>query len=440
MLNHIWLALILVSVALGAWNGHLPEVTKGAIDSAKAAVVDIVLPLVGTLAIWLGVMRLAERSGLVNVLARALQPVMRRLFPEVPPEHPAMGAMVMNIAANMLGLGNAATPMGLRAMEHLERLNPRPGTATNAMCTFLAINTSSVQLVPVTVVALLAAKGAKEPTAVVGTAFFATSCACAAGIMAAKLLQKLPIFALPSAAGQTLDESPVKSEETPAGEMEAVPPMVACGPAILWLVAILSAVLFVHEGFFTDQARLADAGHHVLLRSIGTVSLMAIPLILAFFPLYAALRGIKVYSEFVEGAKEGVQVALKIVPFLVSMLMAIGMFRGSGGLKMLTDGLRPVLSVVGFPADLLPLVLMRPLSGGGTYGIFADLLNHFPPDSLVVRTAGTIFGSTETTFYVLAVYFGSVAIRRTRHAVATGLIADLTGVIASVIICRLMFH
>ena len=439
MLNHIWLALIPISVGIGAWNGHLPEVTTGALNGAKSAVVDVILPLVGTLAVWMGVMRLAERSGLVEVLARALRPMLRFLFPEVPPEHPAMGSMVMNIAANMLGLGNAATPMGLKAMSHLEKLNPQPGTATNAMCTFLAINTSSVQLIPATVVALLAAKGAKEPTAIVGTALVATSCACAVGVTAAKFLQKLPIFTASPVHPSTRQSQEAKPENKTPEEMFVVPPMVRGGPGILWLFGTLTLVVFVHEAFFRLHPEDVAGTGRPFLRLVSTVSLLAIPFMLAFFPLYAALRGLKVYAEFVEGAKEGVQVALKIVPFLVSMLMAIGMFRGSDGLRMLTDGLRPVLSRIGFPADLLPLVLMRPLSGGGTQGIFVDLLNHFSPDSLIVRTAGTIFGSTETTFYVLAVYFGSVAVRRTRHAVAAGLIADATGVIVSIIICRLMF-
>ena len=175
------------------------------------------------------------------------------------------------------------------------------------------------------------------------------------------------------------------------------------------------------------------------VRAVGAVSLLAVPLLLSFFPLYAALRGIKVYEEFVEGAKEGFPVALRVIPFLVAMLMAIGMLRGSGGMQMLTDGLRPALDRVGFSADLLPMVLMRPLSGSGTQGLFADLVTHFGADSPIARTAGTIYGSTETTFYVIAVYFGSVAVRRTRHAVAAGLIADFTGVVASVIVCRLMF-
>lgn len=447
MLNYIWLGLILISVALGAWNGHLPEVTKGAIDSAKAAVVDIVLPLVGTLAIWSGIMRLAERSGLVKVLARALRPVMTRLFPDVPPEHPAMAAMVMNIAANMLGLGNAATPLGLKAMGFLERLNPRPGTATNAMCTFLAINTSSVQLIPATVIALLAAKGAKNPTTIVGPALLATSCACLVGVTAAKLLQNLPMFALPPVP----DAPPVArttGDDPPDDSPESLPPppMVRGGGVILGLFGLLALALFVHEAFFAGRLAAAPSTSHsfwqtagsVFLPVVSAVSLIAIPLILAFFPLYAALRGLKVYSEFAEGAKDGVQIALKIVPFLVSMLMAIGMFRGSQGLQMLTDGLRPLSARVGFSADLLPLVLMRPLSGGASQGIFADLLNHFPPDSPLIHTAGTIYGSTETTFYVLAVYFGSVAIRRSRHAVVAGLLADFTGVVVSVVIWHLL--
>ena len=439
MLNQIWLALILISVAVGAWTGHLPEVTTGALDGAKTAVVNVALPLAGTLAVFMGIMRLAERSGLVDVLARTLRPVMRFLFPEVPPEHPAMGAMVLNIAANMLGLGNAATPMGLKAMGYLEQLNPLPGTATNAMCTFLAINTSSVQLIPTTVVALLAAHGAKEPFAVVSTALFATSCACVVGITSAKFLQKLPVFAVPP----TGMHEPSQHRDTPEGELltEAVvvPPLTIGSQLALWAFGGLAATVFVHEAFFRLPTANSLGAGNPLLRILDAVSLMAIPLMLSFFPLYAALRGTKVYAEFVEGGKEGVQVTLRIVPFLIAMLMAIGMFRGSGGMQMLTESVRPVLNRIGFPADLLPLVIMRPLSGSGTQGIFVDMLNHFGPDSLIVRTAGTIFGSTETTFYVLAVYFGAVAIRRTRHAVAAGLIADATGVIASIIICRLKF-
>ena len=444
MLNYIWLGLVLLSVVLGGAIGHLDDVTKGAYDGARTAVMTVALPLVGTIAVWLGIMRLADRSGLVQVLARGLRPLMRWLFPEVPADHPAMGAMVMNIAANMLGLGNAATPLGLRAMGDLERLNPHPGTATNAMCTFLAINTSSVQLIPATAVAILAANGAKNPTAIVGTSLFATSCACLAGITAAKTLEKLPFFAVPASAATEAGTRPPAEVGATTREpvaVAAVPPMVKGGWIVLAGFGLVSLCLFVYTALEGPHAATGSAGTvgEVFVQTVGTISLVAVPLLLAFFPLYAALRRIKVYEEFVEGAKEGFPVALRIIPFLVTMLVAIGMFRGSGGMDLLTRGMRPVLEAVGFPSDLLPMVLMRPLSGSGTQGLFTDVVTHFGPDSFLTRTAGTIYGSTETTFYVVAVYFGAIAVRRTRHAVVAGLTADVTGVIASVIVCRLMF-
>ena len=437
MLNYIWLTLILLSVALGGWNGHLQEVSDGAYDGARTAVMNIALPLVGTIAIWLGVMRLADRAGLVSALARALRPIMRRLFPGVPPDHPAMGSMVMNIAANMFGLGNAATPLGLRAMNDLETLNPRPGTATNAMCTFLAINTSSVQLIPATAISILAAKGASNASAIIGTSLFATSCAAVAGVSAAKILEKLPFFAVPRDAGPPPLATPIAEDSAPP-KAAPLPPVSGWGKLVLTMFSAAGAFLFIHVAVYGSLRDIgATAG--VFRRVLAAISLVATPFILAFFPLYAAVRGVKVYEEFVEGAKEGFQVALRIIPFLVAMLVAIYMFRGSGGLDLLTDALRPVLTRIGFPPELLPLTLMRPLSGSGTMGLFTDLVTHYGPDSLIARTAGTIYGSTETTFYVIAVYFGSVAIRRTRHAIAAGLTADLTGVIVSVAICRLMF-
>ena len=447
MLNYIWLALVVISVVIGAWNGHLDAVTTGAFDSARNAVMGLALPFVGLWALWLGMMRLAERSGLVQALSRVLRPVLHRLFPDVPADHPAMGSIVLNVAANMLGLGNAATPLGLRAMGDLEKLNPHPGTATNAMCTFLAINTSSVQLLPMGAIIVMSANGGKEPTAIVGTALVATSCACAAGITAAKLLERLPVFA-PPAPTVLPARSPAESTDAPVAAVAApnLPPLAGWR---WWLVtgtlvtfAVFMLYVFVRAAFVGEPPKgivVAPGGNQNVLRAIGTVSLLAVPSVLAFFPLYAAVRGIKVYEEFVEGAKEGFQVALRVIPFLVAILVAIGMLRASGGMQMLTDTLRPALDRIGFSADLLPMVLMRPLSGSGTQGLFAELVTHFGPDSPIVRTAGTIYGSTETTFYVIAVYFGSVAVRRTRHAVAAGLIADLTGVVVSVIICRWMF-
>ena len=438
MLNYIWLGLILAAVVLGGINGKLDEVTEGAFSMAKVAV-DIAIGLIGIMALWLGVMRLAERSGLVRILARLLSPVMKLLFPEVPADHPAMGSMLMNISANMLGLANAATPLGLRAMKDLERLNPRPGTATNAMCTFLAINTSSVQLIPATAIAILFAAGSQNPTAIVGTAFLATICSSIAGISSVKLLQRLPFFRLPAVTGDPEGE-PVEATNSSEPEDQAIAP----DPAPLSIFGIGILVLFA--GFFVGLFRLQllhppeDAvGSSAFVHGINAISLLAVPFLLAFFPLYAHLRKVPVYEEFTEGAKEGFQVAVRIIPFLAAILIAIGMFRSAGGIDMIAIRLGPTLEAIGFPTELLPMVAMRPLSGSGTMGIFTELVNTHGPDHIISRMAATIFGSTETTFYVVTVYFGSVAIRKTRHAIAAGLLADLTGVIAAIIICRLVF-
>jgi spore maturation protein SpmA len=408
------------------------------------------------MALWLGVMRLAEKSGLVNLLASGLRPIMVWLFPDVPPRHPAMGSMVMNMAANMLGLANAATPLGLRAMQDLEKLNPRPGVATNAMCTFLAINTSSIQLIPATTVGILSAAGSANPTSIIGTAFLATVCSTAAGITAVKALERLPYFALPKLVKRR--EEPISPDETPIEEEVVTAPLSTAWKVFLFLVLCVFAALFVAMAFIPQAFEvLANSvrnflavdkpfalpeewsGKHWLARSVEVISLLAIPFILTIFPLYAAARRVPVYEEFVEGAKEGFQVAIRIIPFLVAILVAVGMFRAAGGVDLLARILSPIFQPLHFPPELLPLVLMRPLSGSGSNGIFAELVKAHGPDSIIARMGATVMGSTETTFYVIAVYFGSVAIRRTRHAVAAGLIADLAGVIASVVICNLVF-
>ncbi len=427
MLNIIWLGLILLAVLLGGFSDRLPEVTAAAFDACKMAVMSLALPLAGVMALWLGLMKIAEKSGLVSLLAKALRPILRWLFPDVPPNHPAMGSMVMNMAANMLGLSNAATPLGLRAMQDLEKLNTRPGTASNAMCTFLAINTSSVQLIPATTIAILAAAGSKNPTVIIGTAFFATCCSTIAGILAVKTLERLPIFALPRA-----EKS---AEESPSEEItEETHPRPAWWGTLL-LLAFAACFLW----FGWQFAVSSETPRHPLVAIIEAVSYLAIPFLVAFFPLYAALCRVKVYEEFVEGAKEGFQVAIRIIPYLVAIIAAVAMFRAAGGIDILTRFLGPVLAAIHFPAELLPLVLMRPLSGSGANGLFAELVANTGPDSLVSHMAASIMGSTETTFYVIAVYFGSVAVRRSRHAVPAGLFADLAGVTASVIICNLVF-
>jgi len=452
MLNWIWLGLVILAVLLGGLSGQLNEVTAAAFDACKTAVMSLALPLAGIMAFWLGIMRLAEKSGLVELLAKALLPAMRRLFPDVPPTHPAMGSMVMNMAANMLGLGNAATPLGLRAMQHLEKLNPHPGIASNAMCTFLAINTSSIQLIPATAVAVLATNGAKDPTSIIGTAFMATSCAFIVAIVSVKTFEKLPFFSIPANA----DTKPIEAAED-EGSLVNPAPLGAVQKTILIAVVLFFAALFVGcVSFPTVFSSLANAIRHTLSigsgafafdpdwiaksplqRAIKTISLLAIPFVLAMFPIYAAVRKVPVYEEFVEGAKEGFQVAIRIIPFLVAILVAIGMFRAAGGIQLLSSWLGVILNPLHFPPEILPLALMRPLSGGGSLAIFTDLVKTYHADSLIAQIGGTIMGSTETTFYVLAVYFGSVAIRRTRHAVAAGLMADVTGIVASVVVCNL---
>lgn len=465
MLNTLWLGLLLIAVFLGGFTGHIESVTNGAFSAAKDAIMLVALPLAGLMGLWLGFLRLAEVSGLVEGLARFLHPILKRLFPEVPEGHPAMGAMVLNMAANMLGLGNAATPLGLRAMRSLETLNPHPGTATNAMCTFLAINTSSIQLIPATAIAVLAAQGSKQPTAILGTSLMASSCAAIAGIIAVKVLQNLPMFRVRPEDFNTPElarTTGVESDAAQGSQTTSTPPTPLAKrgrlalTAFFVLFALLSALLLAPSlfqpavdwlrdlgGNFSDIAlpRLPEALQQQtgFPRTLGVLSLLAVPFLMSFFALYASLRGVKIYDEFITGAKEGWQVAMRIIPYLTAILVAVRMFREAGAIEWIARALAPILQPLGVSADLLPLILVRPLSGGATTGLFTELVTRFGPDALISRTAATIYGSTETTFYVLAVYFGAVGIKRGRHALTTGLIADATGAAASILICRWMF-
>ena len=434
MLNYLWLGLILCGVLLGVLTGRTEAVTTATFEAAKSSLMTIALPLGAVMALWLGIMRLAEKSGAVENLSGFLRPLLTRLFPEVPADHPAMGAMVMNIAANMLGLGNAATPLGLKAMQGLESLNPRPGTATNAMCTFLAINTSSVQLIPATAVGILAAAGAAHPTSIIGTALVATTCSFITGIVAVKLLQRLPMFALPPLPCSGFGTTP-----SPA-EANALPSSALAAPLPPWKRFVLATYVAVFAGVIWQITARSLASTFLPLAVIQSLSLVAIPFLLGFFPLYASLRGVAVYEEFIEGAREGIQVALRIFPYLVAILVAIGVFRAAGGIDILTRLLAPVLDLIGLPPQVLPMVLVRPLSGSAATGLFAEIVKACGPDSYAAQLAGTILGGTETTLYVLAVYFGSVAIRRSRHALAAGLLADAAGVAASLVMCRLIFR
>ena len=488
MLNWIWMAMITIGIVVAALLDQLRGengIVTGMFDLAKIGVVNIAIPLAAVMMIWLGIMRLAEKSGMVAALARLLRPVMTRLFPDVPDDHPAMGAIIMNMSANMLGLGNAATPLGLKAMQELDRLNPEKGTATNAMCTFLAINTSSVTIIPATAVGLLAAQGIADPYAIVSTALGATICSTVVAILAVKFFEKLPMFRQGAASvdlepiqGQTEDEKKSAAAASSGGnendnDINGDGDGEDSGGARLrplrpWMVAasLAAVALFVLIGVLEtkpewrvslqeslglrDVALALDAEKpsldevepsepSALAKAFQAVSITAIPFVLFFFIVFAAIRGVRVYEEFVEGAKEGWGVAVRIMPFLVAMLVALAIFRNSGCLYLLQEMLRPILSLVGFPVELVPMALMRPLSGSGSQAVLVEILANEGISDTVKYAAATMFGSTETTFYVLAVYFGSVAVRRTRHALLAGLCADATGVIAAVAICRMVF-
>jgi spore maturation protein SpmA len=462
MLNWIWMGMIVVGVIVAGVMGRLTGETgivEGMFSAVKTGVVGIVIPTSAMMMLFLGIMRLAETSGMMDLVARAFRPVMKWLFPEVPAEHPAMGAMVMNFAANFLGLGNAATPLGLKAMQHLDELNPIKGTATNPMCTFLAINTSSVTLIPATAMAMLAAQGVSEPYAIVGTTLLASIFSTAIAILAVKTFEKMPVFnraaALPDEEGGA--DSPVQAVDAASRSLSKRAALLL-GVVVLIFAGIVYLETFpeqrvaLQESIGLREAVLqleaapkeiepkAEAGEPPLWqRSVSALSVVAIPFILVFFLIYAALKRVPVYEEFVEGAKEGWAMAVRIMPFIVAMLAALAILRNSGTLMLLQDLLRPALELVRFPVDLLPMALMRPLSGSGSQGVLAELLANETVPNLIKYMAATMYGSSETTFYVLAVYFGSVAVRRTRHALAAGLVADAAGVVSSVVICQLMF-
>lgn len=392
------------SVEEGAltWDhAQMKAVGDAAMDSAKASV-DLAIGLVGYIALFLGLMEVVKEAGGLDFMARLIRPVMVRLFPSVPPDHPAMGAMVMNIAANALGLGNAATPFGLKAMQELEKLNTREGTATNAMCLFLAINTSGLALLPTGIIGLRAKFDSVDPAAIFPTTLFATALSTVAGITAAKLLSRLPMF--------------YQEEETHARTDSGLSELL---PFAIASVAMMGLVGFVYA--FGEKA-----------------SSLIIPGLVAGMITVGAVRKVKVYEVFVRGAKEGFNLALMIIPYLVAILVAVGMLRASGALELLVRIVAPVTSVIGLPGEALPLALLRPLSGSGAFGITAELVQTHGPDSYIGNLVSTMNGSTETTFYVLAVYFGSVGVSKTRHAIFAGLTADTVGVLASVLAVQML--
>jgi len=429
-LNAVFFALVALAFTIAGyreitWHPALDEkspmevLSLAMIDSASASV-TLAIGLVGVMALFLGLMKVAEAGGLLVIIARTVRPLMVRLFPEVPPDHPAMGAIILNISANVLGLGNAATPFGIRAMQELDSLNPNKGTATNAMALFLAINTSSVTILPTGIIALRAAAGSNDPAGILPTTLFATICSTAVAIVACKLYQRFTAVA-PSSVS-----SPQEAAQAEGGAGTALHAETSQGYPAWVSLAVLAGIV----------------GLIPLMILYGRqVSPWIIPGLMVGLLTFGLARGVATYEVFVEGAKDGFQVALRIIPYLVAILVAVGMFRASGAMEMLLVPLGSVTGLFGLPPEALSMALLRPLSGSGAYGIVAAIIEDpaIGPDSYIGYLVSTLQGSTETTFYVIAVYFGAVQVRRIRHALAAGLTADLAGVVAAVVIVSILF-
>lgn len=411
-MNVVFYGLVVLACLSAVLFGTPGEVGKAAMSSATDAV-NLAIGLVGAISLFLGLMKIVEEAGGLKVMAKLIRPIMVRLFPDVPADHPAMGAMVMNIAANALGLGNAATPFGLKAMKELDSLNTEKGTATNAMVLFLAINTSGVSLLPTGVIALRALKGSADPAAIFPTTLFATSCSTITAVIVTILLSRLPMFRGP--ASQVAADDTIKAQRAKSTPGEFAP--------LVAFVAVLAGMVY---GVY----RLGEAA-----------SAWILPALILTMLTIGVVRKVKIYETFVAGAREGFMLAVGIIPSLVAILTAVGMLRKSGGLEAITGFLGAYTAPLGMPPEVLPLAFIRPLSGSGAFALTGDLISTHGPDTYIGQLASTLNGSMETTFYVLAVYFGSVGISRTRHAVPAGLAADLMGVVGSVLAVKwLLVH
>lgn len=447
MLNWVFLGLVLIGTLTGAFSGKMADVSRSMIDSSKTAV-DLALGLVGQMALWLGVMKVLEDVGFLPRLAKLMKPVMTRLFPYVPADHPAMGAMILNLAANMLGLTNAATPFGIKAMIELNKLNDRPGVATNAMVLFLAINTSGVAVLPTGVVAVRASMGSKDPTAIFLPTILATACSTIIAIIAVKLLERLKVF---GAERYPADPTAATTVAEVKGLGEAQAMAVASRPFTQPYATIALVIgLVLLAGLLNDTGRIAAAAGLPadlgLLARLGNFDVLKqlsadwiLPLLMVTILLLGLSVGGKVYDSVVKGAKEGFNVAITIIPFLVAILVAIGMFRSSGAMAAIVDTVTPIADAIGFPAKALPMALIRPLSGSGAMAVLMETLKTEGPDSFTSFVVSVMNGSFETTFYVLAVYFGAVGVRATRHTILGCLASDLAGITGAVVFSRLFY-
>ena len=408
VLNYIWISFFILAFVIGliqlVFFGNVevfPAMMDSTFASSKTAF-EISLGLTGVLSLWLGIMKIGEKGGVVNILARILSPVFCKLFPDIPKGHPVTGSIFMNIAANMLGLDNAATPLGLKAMEQLQDLNTKKDTATNPMIMFLVLNTSGLTLIPVSIMVYRAQMGAAQPTDIFVPILLATFFSTLAGIIATSIYQRINLI------NRTM---------------------------LLTLGGACVVVASVIWGF----SRMSKEQVDIVSTTSANILLMTI---IVGFILAGVRKKVNVYDAFIEGAKDGFQTAVRIIPYLVAILVGIGVFRASGAMDWLIGGVKWTVEAIGGNTDFvgaLPTALMKPLSGSGARGMMVDAMTTYGADSFVGRLSCIFQGSTDTTFYVLAVYFGSVGVRYTRHAVACGLLADLAGIIAAIAICYLFF-
>lgn len=408
VLNYIWIAFFVIAfiialvrlVIMGDFD-VFPAMMNSTFESSKTAF-EISLGLTGVLSLWLGIMKIGEKGGMVNALARLLSPVFCKLFPDIPKGHPVTGSIFMNIAANMLGLDNAATPLGLKAMEQLQQLNQKKDTATNPMIMFLVLNTSGLTLIPVSIMVYRAQLGAAQPTDIFIPILLATFFSTISGIIITSLYQRINL-------------------------LNKVMILTVGG-----MCAVVAAIIWGFGQLDKDQMNIVST-------TVANILLMTI---IVGFILAGVRKKVNVYDAFIEGAKEGFQTAVRIIPYLVAILVGIGVFRASGAMDMMINGIKWCVEACGGNTDFvgaLPTALMKPLSGSGARGMMVDAMTTYGADSFVGRLSCIFQGSTDTTFYILAVYFGSVGIRYTRHAVACGLLADLAGVIAAITICYMFF-
>lgn len=409
VLNYIWIGFFVIAFAVALIRllifgdyDVFPEIMNSTFDQARLGF-ELSLGLTGVMTLWLGIMKIGEKGGAINILARIMAPLFNRIFPDIPKNHPVHGSMVMNVAANMLGLDNAATPLGLKAMNELQSLNKKKDTASNSMIMFLVLNTSGLTLIPVTVMVYRAQLGAADPSDIFMPILITTFVSTLVGILAVSIVQKINLF----------------------------------NRVVLLYLGSFSLLI---AGIIWSFSVLTSGQLNIVSSVAANIILFSVIIV---FILLALRKKVNVYESFIEGAKDGFKIAVKIIPFLIAILVSIGVFRSAGAMDAVIGGMAWLVSSIGINSefvDALPVAFMKPLSGAGARGLMIDAMNHYGVDSFVGRLSCTFQGATDTTFYIIAVYFGSVGIRKVRHAVTCGLIADLAGIITAIFMAYLFFY